>query len=203
MKVSENVVDEEHAIKPLKPNKKKFIRPSLLTGKKPKRLSPKLRRTFATTIDTNNTTGILNRALLALYLYPASGPAALGARIWRGHPGWNRVSKCGAYGSTRGGGMNLMAGGYLGKMKREGLAISDSHDYLRTWKLTGAGIALAKTRGILTPAASIFGSPDKSCVTAAFKEMAADLDLGNNIPVDKKRKPKKKVKRRKRSKFLA
>jgi hypothetical protein len=34
------------------------------------------------------------------------------------HPGWRRVCKCGPYGSTRGSGLVMMMGGYLGKLHR-------------------------------------------------------------------------------------
>jgi hypothetical protein len=34
------------------------------------------------------------------------------------HPGWRRSCKCGAYGSTKGSGLVMMMGGYLGKLKR-------------------------------------------------------------------------------------
>lgn len=36
------------------------------------------------------------------------------------HPGWRRICKCG-HGSSRGGGMNLWAGGYLGKLRKKKL----------------------------------------------------------------------------------
>lgn len=37
------------------------------------------------------------------------------------HPGFKRHSKAGPNGSTRGGGMNLWGGSWLGKLRREGL----------------------------------------------------------------------------------
>lgn len=42
--------------------------------------------------------------------------------MWPGADGWRRVSKCGPYGSRRGGGMVLGGGGYLGKLVKRGLA---------------------------------------------------------------------------------
>jgi len=33
------------------------------------------------------------------------------------HPGWTRSCKCGPYGSTRGSGLVMMMGGFLGKLK--------------------------------------------------------------------------------------
>lgn len=37
------------------------------------------------------------------------------------HPGWLRSCKCGAYGSTRGSGLVMFMGGYLGKLRKAGL----------------------------------------------------------------------------------
>lgn len=36
----------------------------------------------------------------------------------RDHPGWQRSCKCGAYGSTRGSGLIMFMGGYLGRLRR-------------------------------------------------------------------------------------
>lgn len=49
--------------------------------------------------------------------------AAEFARLYfdEGNPGWRRISRCGAYGSSRGGGLILFAGGYLGKLRKAGL----------------------------------------------------------------------------------
>jgi hypothetical protein len=35
----------------------------------------------------------------------------------RNHPGWSRSCKCGPYGSTKGSGLVMFMGGYLGKLK--------------------------------------------------------------------------------------
>lgn len=49
-------------------------------------------------------------------------PREFGEYFWgQDHPGWRRISKAGPYGSTTGGGMNLAAGGYLGKLRKQGL----------------------------------------------------------------------------------
>lgn len=37
------------------------------------------------------------------------------------HPGWNRRTKCGAYGVRLGGGLVLWAGGWLGKLRKDKL----------------------------------------------------------------------------------
>lgn len=48
----------------------------------------------------------------------------------RDYSGWDRVCKCGPYGVTRGGGLILWAGGWLGRLKQRGLV--DPHHRLTT-----------------------------------------------------------------------
>lgn len=53
--------------------------------------------------------------------------------------GFRRMTKCG-YGSTRGGGMNLWAGGWLGKLRKKGL-VSGIGGGVNTFRLTAQGKA--------------------------------------------------------------
>lgn len=52
-------------------------------------------------------------------------PAEFARRLWPNAEGWSRCSKCGR-GSHRGGGMVLAAGGYLGRLRKLGLAEAGS-----------------------------------------------------------------------------
>jgi hypothetical protein len=61
------------------------------------------------------------RALEILRDYPGLTPRAFGHKLWPDHPGWQRHTKCGPKGTSHGGGMNLASGGFLGKLKKEGL----------------------------------------------------------------------------------
>lgn len=47
-------------------------------------------------------------------------PREFARKMWPDSEGWRRSSRAGLYGSSRGGGMNLAAGGYLGKLARKG-----------------------------------------------------------------------------------
>lgn len=60
------------------------------------------------------------KALNILKDHGPLSPRQFARLMWPDSPGWCRVSKCGPYGSTRGGGMNLAGGGYLGKLHRKG-----------------------------------------------------------------------------------
>lgn len=60
--------------------------------------------------------------------------------MWPFSDGWRRHSKAGPYGSARGGGMNLAAGGYLGKLTRKGLLLRITRRYGRaTYQLSVKG----------------------------------------------------------------
>lgn len=56
------------------------------------------------------------------------------------HPGWLRSCKCGAYGSTRGSGLIMFMGGYLGKLRKSDIVCEwyDTHDN-RKMALTAKG----------------------------------------------------------------
>ncbi len=61
------------------------------------------------------------RALEIIRDYPGLAPREFGHKLWPDHLGWNRHTKCGPSGTSHGGGMNLAAGAFLGKLKKEGL----------------------------------------------------------------------------------
>lgn len=68
-------------------------------------------------------------------------PRQFGLLFWgRDHPGWQRNTRCG-HGTSRGGGMNLAAGGYLGKLRKQGLVYELSGAAIKRWVLTPAGRA--------------------------------------------------------------
>lgn len=48
-------------------------------------------------------------------------PRQFARLFWPDSDGWHHATKAGPHGSTRGGGMNLAGGGYLGKLTRMGL----------------------------------------------------------------------------------
>ena len=62
------------------------------------------------------------RALEILRDNPGIRPREFGERMWPDSDCWQHRSKCGSRGVTVGGGMNLAAGGYLGKLYRLKLA---------------------------------------------------------------------------------
>lgn len=65
----------------------------------------------------------------------------------RDHDGWQRSCKCGAYGSHRGGGLVLWAGGWLGKLRAQGLVTAA---YRQTGQLQGH-VLTAAGRAALAP----------------------------------------------------
>jgi hypothetical protein len=48
--------------------------------------------------------------------------------MWPDSPAWKRTAKCGPNGAHYGGGMYTAAGGYLGRLYRDGLAHRSLHD---------------------------------------------------------------------------
>lgn len=61
------------------------------------------------------------RALEIVRDNPGIRPQEFSKKLWPGHPGHRRHTKCGPKGTTYGGGMRLAAGGYLGKLVHAGL----------------------------------------------------------------------------------
>ncbi len=64
-------------------------------------------------------------------------------RMWPDAEGWNKVTRCGPYGVTRGGQMNGAGGAYLAKLRQRGWA--DSHR--RQWRLTADGWKAIESAG--------------------------------------------------------
>jgi len=61
--------------------------------------------------------------LKALHILKEHGPIRpreFARLMWPDSEGWRRSTKCGPNGSTRGGGMCLAGGGYLGKLYHKG-----------------------------------------------------------------------------------
>ena len=59
-------------------------------------------------------------ALRIIRDHEIDSPRQFALFMWPDAAGWNRLGKCGQ-GTTRGGGMNLAGGAYLGKLKKRGL----------------------------------------------------------------------------------
>jgi len=95
-----------------------------------------------------NPTPTAIRALKIIRDHGPIRPREFGEKLWgKEHPGWRRVSKAGPSGSTRGGGMNLAAGGYIGKLFKAGwvwpnyfiFGPRDQEYRFQGWELTDAG----------------------------------------------------------------
>jgi hypothetical protein len=61
------------------------------------------------------------RALLIIGKNKNVRPGYFARLMWPDAAGWKRSTKAGAKGITKGGGMRLAAGGYLGKLAKTGL----------------------------------------------------------------------------------
>jgi len=55
-----------------------------------------------------------------------------GLFMWPDHPRWLTPGKCGVNGVAKGVGMQLLSGGYLGKLKQKKLVIQGSTEYYLT-----------------------------------------------------------------------
>jgi hypothetical protein len=62
------------------------------------------------------------RALTILRDYGPLTPREFAEKMWPDSPGWNRVHKCGPTGASRGRAMAESGGGFLGKLRKQGLA---------------------------------------------------------------------------------
>jgi len=67
------------------------------------------------------------RALRILREFPGLTPRAFGKLMWPDNPNWSAHTKCGPRGTSYGGGMNLAAGGFLGRLRMDGL-VEVHHD---------------------------------------------------------------------------
>jgi len=80
------------------------------------------------------------RALVVLHKAerPLS-PRAFAKLMWPDSEGWRRSARCGPKGVSRGGGMNLAAGGLLGKLAKQGLASQNFAASPPGWVLSEKG----------------------------------------------------------------
>lgn len=60
------------------------------------------------------------QALELLRDHQIDSPTQFARLMWPDADGWRRVGRCGLNGSTRGVGMRLGAGGYLGRLRKAG-----------------------------------------------------------------------------------
>lgn len=82
------------------------------------------------------------RALRILVLHGPLAPKGFAEYLWPAdHPGWRRVGNCGQ-GSSRGVGMRLSAGGYLGKLLKLGWVewAPERFGHLREFRVTREGL---------------------------------------------------------------
>jgi hypothetical protein len=75
------------------------------------------------------------RMLAILEKHGPCTPTEFARRMWPKSEGWQKYTKCGPKGTTRGGGMPLMAGGHLGRLLRKKLVRYSQNGY----ELSAAG----------------------------------------------------------------
>ena len=68
------------------------------------------------------------RRALSILAGEAMAPREFAQAMWPESLGHNRMTNCGQKSVTRGGGMNLAGGGYLGKLRKGGL-VRPSHEW--------------------------------------------------------------------------
>ena len=84
--------------------------------------------------------GIL-KAVVILGKNPGGlSPRSFAKEMWPDSPRWKIPTKCGPYGCSRGGGMNLAGGGFLGKLSKRGLAKLSYALRRPAWVLTDQGM---------------------------------------------------------------
>ena len=62
------------------------------------------------------------RALTILRDHGPLTPREFAEKMWPDSPAWKRVNKCGPYGATKGRAIVESGGGFLGKLRKQGLA---------------------------------------------------------------------------------
>lgn len=86
------------------------------------------------------------KALEILLAHDGMTPREFALAMWPDSPGWDRYTKCGPYGSVRGGAMPRAGGAYLGKLRRLRWAIQSTDDGLHRLSLQGFGALQKETR---------------------------------------------------------
>ena len=82
-----------------------------------------------------------NRTVIALRIihnHDIRRPKQFGLLFWPAHPGWQRLGRCGKNGVTKGVGMRLAAGAFLGRLQRQGFVTLVGDQY----RLTERGIEI-------------------------------------------------------------
>ena len=82
------------------------------------------------------------RALAILRAHGPLRPREFAKLMWPESEGWLRYAQCGPYGSHRGGGMYLAGGGFLGRLRHQGLV--EYGGYGRGYRLSDDGRRLLK-----------------------------------------------------------
>ena len=79
------------------------------------------------------------KALEIIRDHPGIRPRGFAEKMWPDSEAWSHHTKCGPNGVTRGGGMPLAAGGFLGKLRHAGLVWNDLRNYNNDYHLTEKG----------------------------------------------------------------
>lgn len=81
-------------------------------------------------------TDSLKKALLIIRDRNPQRPSEFAFMMWHDSPKWKTQVKCGKNGVSRGGGMRLAAGGYLGRLKANGFIVIKIGEFNNTYILT-------------------------------------------------------------------
>lgn len=86
----------------------------------------------------------LKKALTIIRDRKPERPSDFAFLMWGDSPKWQNTTKAGKNGVSKGGGMNLAAGGYLGKLKSQGLIVISIGKFGNVYRLTPKAIQLLK-----------------------------------------------------------
>lgn len=84
----------------------------------------------------------LKKALIIIRDRKPERPGDFAFLMWSDSPKWQNTTKAGKNGVSKGGGMNLAAGGYLGKLKSQGLITILIGKFGNIYRLTPTAIKL-------------------------------------------------------------